>query len=1044
MGSMERIVVGRALTAWWLLLGTLQTGGDAKQVIMGPKIEMFEKVDIPRVRLGNQRNGNDTCINELYNAEIGKGAFNGYPDAFPTKVYVTSDEKRQIQYEFQDGVEPYVAEQEKDSNEELGKGIDDYLDAIPTKDYMTSDEIRQIQYEFQDGMKPFDAEPEEDSNVYLDISMHKVYEAFDEKEWSWYRYLAFEVPFANCFDINGSTIKEPYMAEYGKMLIVNPELPMTLGVEPEPAWHGTSALKTEQQEAWEILGEKILVHPVVSRSTCQCVFEEKPLRRRLRKVSSKGNLVKFDPGLNPENEGHCLYASLKMGMNNRCDMKGIKHVRKMIFKAWLEDSQRPLLQAVSEAEGTDELGYLRDVVQKGWGGAPEIHQFSRSQGAKIRVWNICGLVTYLEEGYTSVTIDLLYHDQHYMLLDSKKIFKCGFARAQKAKTDDKLRGGGDRRSSRRQDSRSRSTRIILISRAEKEARERADRPPTREVPLVQARGEERRRGDDRREEQKRPSRSSRQQEAEEYERRQSRRLEKCSSDEATGSVGVSGKDKEESYRGKERAEQGEKQEMGRKKAALRKDEMAQGGIKEEGEKEKKTKEELTKEYEDKLKRVHAARMKEDILTKEGKGKKKEDKRDRSLAKTAVGSKEEPGRETEATKNISSNDRPDPSIVELYELKTDEGRVCILCGKWLDPQHERAAKHRKQVAYVLELDETNRRIYRNSCKTWVIEHLLQRGGGKKKKEQIPKQEETKVKIEAHLTDQKENLETDFGFEVIADVPADSSTALEPSLSEDDDKTVAEGLALLLRPARSSSDSHHKRNSNDGHHADNDAAAAADDHTTRHHDDRDETAQDNDLASTVQYESDIDIEPQPDGLMIVIAGNRRVGFQTCRHTTAADVISTVAFEMRLMTKQIALVKGNEMLASCSGRLFPEQLAGVWKAWKLPISKEHRQEAGQPEDKEPDRIEDERCCICSQGRVCVEEEEEAELWTCEEETVRLAGEDLDVITLTLERPRDTIWWQAYRNTTVQAFLDEYAAVKRVSALQSRPLKNWSRPAN
>ena len=745
--------------------------------------------------------------------------------------------------------------------------------------------------------------------------------------------------------------------------------------------------------------------------------------------------MKFDPGQNPANEGHCLYAALKMGMNNRCSMDGIKYVLKIILQAWLEDSQRPLLQAVSEAEGLDVAGYLSSFVQDGWGGTPEIHQFSRGQGARIRVWNIKGHITHQEEVFSSMIIDLLYHDQHYMLLDSKKIFAYGLAREQKVMPEDNLRGGADRRTSRRKDSRSRSRRIILISRAEKEAKERAERPPTRDVPLVQSRGEKRRRSDDRKEEPHRSSRSSRQQEAEDYERRKSRRLEKLSSDEVTRSVRTTGKSQGGALQRKSEGRTRRKvRRWEERKTPSGRMSWPKGAQRRKEKREKKTKEELTKEYEEKLRKVHASRMKEDILKKEGKSKKKEEMRERTPDKKASGSKEEPIRETEATKNIPSADRPDPSIVELCELKTDEGRVCILCGKWLDPQHERAAKHRKQVAYVLELDETNRRIYRSSCKTWVMEHLLQRGGGKKKNEQTPQQEKEKAENGIPPTDQSENLETDFGFEVIADEPAESGTALEPSLSEDDDKTVAEGLALLLHLARSSSDSHHERNSYNHHSADNDAAAAADDRTTRHYDEDNETARDSDLASTVQYESDIDIEPQPEGLMIVIAGNRRVGFQTCRHTTAADVISTIAHEMRLMTRQVALVKGPEMLAYSSGRLLPEQLAGVWKAWKLPISKEHRQEAGQQEDKEPDRIEDERCCICSQGRVCVEEEED-ELWTCEEETTRLEGEDLDVITLTLERPRDTIWWQAYKNTTVQAFLDEYAAVKRVkrSALQA-----------
>ena len=379
------------------------------------------------------------------------------------------------------------------------------------------------------------------------------------------------------------------------------------------------------------------------------------------------------------------------------------------------------------------------------------------------------------------------------------------------------------------------------------------------------------------------------------------------------------------------------------------------------------------------------------------------------------------KDTEKGSNKAESDhRPDPKIIELYEYKVKDGRICVLCGKWLDRPHERSAKHEKQVAYVMDLDETNKAIYLKSCRTWVEENMMQRGGAKRKAEEALEQDRDGKARD----DDQEDAEPESSGEVMSDALEEKPA--QDDLASVDEDTIATTLNALLPPARSNSDNEH-----DGDRDDDGLQAASDNDAANHDDMLTDNGQDNDdnMTATVEYDSDIEEREPIQELMVVNAGNRRIGMQVCHHTTAFEIVSTIALEMRLMVRQTALVRGSDMLVFNSGCIQQGHTAGTWKAWKLPLALEQRQEPPRAPDEELDRVEDKRCDACQQGWVHTCESHEGELGKSqEEENLLMSGEDRDVVLLQVERSRDKITWQVYKDCTVGSFLDEYAMVKRV----------------
>ena len=727
-----------------------------------------------------------------------------------------------------------------------------------------------------------------------------------------------------------------------------------------PRWHGTKTEEYEKQDPWEILGRAIFIEEHFERVEypLPSMFSStaSSMRTRTRRIC----LIKYDPSESPQHEGHCLYAALKMGLNGACNLKGIYFIRGVIEKAWKDSSQSSLLSTLAGREGLDPESYLDQYVRQGWGGLPEIFQYMRKTKIGVRVWLANGtMAANIVDINCTAIIDLLYHAEHYQLLASGKVEKYWLGNAKHMVRPHACRGGGDRRSRLR----SRSPRIILISREERLAKERR---------------EERRR----REDEERKAERAR---ADKEEKRQ--RYGTCE-EELTGGQEL------------------RKEKMKREDEGERKNPTASSSRRGRASCEAPTRDapppppdsEVKAETQDKEKRK-----------KEGKAKKEKEQTAESSAQRKEG-----GKENRKSAADEDKERPDPSIIQLYELKVAEGRICILCGKWLDRPHENSVRHRKNVAYVLELDSVNQGLYRRSCTTWVEENMLKREGAKRKNQGAEPAEESAEKEQKVEEDEEEE-----SWEVLSEAVVEAAKS-EPHTEDED--TIASTLNALLPPALSASDNEHDGDDN------NDSMLAADDDDAATPDE--DARHDNDgLPPTESCESDLEPLEAISGLMVVHAGNRKIGLRICHHTSSYDIIATIALEMRLMVRQTALVRGNDMFVFNSGNMQPAHACGVWKAWKLPLAMEHRPEPPRQADEELDRVEDKRCEHCIRGMVHVQEEEQNEHHLSNEAELELMqGEDHNVALLILERPRDTITWQVYQSSTIGQFLDEYAAVKRV----------------
>ena len=141
--------------------------------------------------------------------------------------------------------------------------------------------------------------------------------------------------------------------------------------------------------------------------------------------------------------------------------------------------------------------------------------------------------------------------------------------------------------------------------------------------------------------------------------------------------------------------------------------------------------------------------------------------------------------------------------------------------------------------------------------------------------------------------------------------------------------------------------------------------------------------------------------------------------CEHIEASELVTSLALRMKLMARQVAVLRGTQMIVFNSGRLNPAELAGGgWKMVKLlPVATGYRTSITTLKNHSDDCL-DLRCHRCG-GEVPVGpagDAEEPPLDALQEKEAMRAN-DQDVLVLRVHRARDTVHWQVGRGTTVGA---------------------------
>ena len=462
---------------------------------------------------------------------------------------------------------------------------------------------------------------------------------------------------------------------------------------------------------YDLLGEQILCIPHFQqvewhRGDITAQQVTKKLKRKIRKA--KAPAVQFDPARHRGLNGHCTYSCLAYLVWKAQSLQAASRMRLVISKAWQEESQEELLQCMADSEQCDAVGYIQGFVEQGWGGLPEVHQFCRIYSASVCVWRKDGsLIARLGASEDPLLGHLQFHDKHYCVLKGKDIDEASIYSAGDVWN---LRGGG------RHDSRSpKSTRtpIRLITREERlEAeRQRMDtRPPLarRKRQSQDASGEKKMRTTDEEDDKEkaveptRPAPSS----------------PKDPSDSPTLTLKKKAPRKVTDDDSKHK----DKKDKKAKKQKELKEHSREATHTQDSDKNIQKEKKIKVEYmaADRFQDIHG-------VTKEqafgGASSSAGPSGAQSHAATSSSSK---GKYAEASgKNISLDD---PFFICV--VQSDEGRICALCGKWIDAAHLQSARHQKQLKRFLDYSEENCKIYAHSRTTWVKENMLkpERGGG----------------------------------------------------------------------------------------------------------------------------------------------------------------------------------------------------------------------------------------------------------------------------------------------------------------------------
>ena len=171
-----------------------------------------------------------------------------------------------------------------------------------------------------------------------------------------------------------------------------------------------------------------------------------------------------------------------------------------------------------------------------------------------------------------------------------------------------------------------------------------------------------------------------------------------------------------------------------------------------------------------------------------------------------------------------------------------------------------------------------------------------------------------------------------------------------------------------------------------------------------------------------------EQTDENTMFIEIGRRTIATSTCPHMDVTDLIARIAIDLRITTRQTALIKAGEMLVFTS-QLPCRGLCGwpSWRATKLPVAHGAQKQVGQ-EVGIPDDVWDHRCQQCKGHEGDGERADEFGDLSTEQELAKMQEEDHNVVVIQMERARDTIYWQVHKSMKVKQMLDQYAAIKRI----------------
>ena len=446
---------------------------------------------------------------------------------------------------------------------------------------------------------------------------------------------------------------------------------------------------------YDLFGEQILVMPHFAlkawhRGDLTLQQVTRCMKKRVRKTSSQE--VVYNPGDQPELDGHCAYACMAMICRKKGTLAAACQMRAVIKAAWMSPDQQSLLSLVAGAEGLTSADYIAAYVEAGWGGIPELYQCARIYGARFDVWNSKGQhIACVGSRHARVQGHLCYEQSHYAVIKDPQqdVLSSGIPNWRFAR-----RGGGGGSDSRSPTKGSPTGGPIkLVSRTERIEKEREEelrRTDTR-PPLAR------------------------------------KRKDPPADPPSRSSLSPPLRDAPEPP----------------PEPKMQRSEKSKQKVKVKDEKKKSRREEAEKAVKVESKAMPYKRpLPEQKATEpseagsQGKELQKLGKETKMRAEDTTGSSAStrpgdalPSNTEPRTKKAANQEFGEDHPYYRCILKTATGSICSLCGKWLDSAHLASVKHRKNYESYLEYSEENRQIFARSCVTWALENMVQpaRGG-----------------------------------------------------------------------------------------------------------------------------------------------------------------------------------------------------------------------------------------------------------------------------------------------------------------------------